>query len=489
MSVQGNTNMSKVNYILAGGIWPLSFNPEDSDVGENLSVMELVIGTLVRYEGTGRYRPFVAEKWEVLNNGLKYRFYLRDHMTIENGEQISARTYVKNIKGLLKKYSAKTSPPVFKYLVGFDQFLANKADLTGINAISDRIVDFDFTQKVSGLFEFLAMPYFGYYADANFDRSGNWIDKHKIISSGPYKVSAVQDHEIILEKRSEWFSHIQTSPHYISISSRPINEAISQSQNTIIYIRNMIDQRFSDDFIKIRGTPTMLAYAVLSPSAENGVFQDEMLRHEFAEYLRRFFRQNIPEIDGLYPTDSFYFRDSSSLNKIPITDMKVSKRLQDLKLSLAIRPSKADQKFIYGHLMERLMDESGLNIDLKKFDVNAPEWLDWFSSNEFADIRVGSVDIGGEIEDWVIRMMFCSNLGVSFPDPNHSVCHLTGDFEEGKINSAEYAEKFESIIKKEDFVVPLYHYGRIWLFTKNFDLSRLTPTMGIIPFDELGVIP
>jgi ABC-type oligopeptide transport system substrate-binding subunit len=63
-----------------------------------------------------------------------------------------------------------------------------------------------------------------------------------------------------------------------------------------------------------------------------------------------------------------------------------------------------------------------------------------------------------------------------------------GEFEKGGIEYATYNAKFEEIIENDTVVVPLFHYGCLWLFTNDFDVSRLTPTMGIIPFDQVGVL-
>ena len=478
--------MSHVNYIIADGLWPLSFNPEDSDVFENAVVMELVVGTLVRYEGTGRYLPFVAEKWQISSDGLKYTFYLRDNISTEMDEPITAQTYINNFRILLGKYAKRSSPPVFKYLVGFEEFMDGKTEQLGVKALSDKIIEFSFSQKVSGLFEFLAMPYFGYYSSTNFDANGNWIDKQRIVSSGPYKVSTINDKEVVLEKRSSWFSHIKNSPKLISVSSQTFEEALKSSKKTVICLRGVSSMPYSDNYIKIHGTPTILAYAVLSPLVENGIFKDEKVRNEFAMALRAHFRKNLPQVDGLYPTDSFYFSDEGKPEEH--VGYSLTNKFEKMPVSMVVRPSKDDKSLILKTIAEQFFKEAAVNLTTKVLDADDKEWFNKFRSSGFADVRIGTVDIGGEIEDWVIRMMFCSNLGVSFPDLNQNVCKVTSEFENGSIDFANYKSKFEQVIKQDAVVVPLFHYGCLWLFTNDFDVSRLTPTMGIIPFDQVGVL-
>ena len=147
-------DLRDIKYVMADGHWPLSLNPQDSDLVDNITAMEMVVGTLVRYEGIGRYSPFLAEKWEILDNGLKYRFYLRKELKTENGEDVNASTYIENFKRLLRKYSIAIRPPVFSSLIGFDEFIAGSGDALSVRTPSTGVIEFTFTDKVFGLFEY-----------------------------------------------------------------------------------------------------------------------------------------------------------------------------------------------------------------------------------------------------------------------------------------------------------------------------------------------
>jgi hypothetical protein len=62
-------------------------------------------------------------------------------------------------------------------------------------------------------------------------------------------------------------------------------------KNLVIGILNQRSIRYSDEFIKVHGTPTILAHAILSPLANGGLFQKEETRREFAAALQQYFHQ------------------------------------------------------------------------------------------------------------------------------------------------------------------------------------------------------
>ena len=490
-AVKGKKTMHMVNYILADGTWPISLNPEDSDHMDNMAVMESIIGTLVRFEGVGRFYPFLAERWEVLDNGSRYRFYLKSGLKLENGEDIIASTYVKSMKILLKKYGEKERPPIVGDLVGYDEFISGRENMLGLTAPTDSIIEFKFQKNVFGFIEYLATSYFGYYSAKNFDQNGNWLDKQKIISSGPYRLEKISDKELTLAKRGDWPTHRENSPDRIIVSSVPLENALKmEKKNLVIRVFHKKDTQPSDfkDYTVIHGTPTILSYAALSPFIDNGPFKDQTVRKKFAEALQSYFVANLPEIEGVYPTQTFYHSNSQTVPANPEIYAKLSESLKGQTVSWTYSVNKNTKKSIHRELLERFFKE--LNISNEERPLSTADDKDWykkFRSKNYADVRLGGVEIGGDVESWMIRMMFCSNLGVVLTDIDDRICKLTDNVENGVIDYPTYKIAFEKTIKEDATVVPLYHLGQTWLCSKDFDLSRLTPTMSTFPFDLVGV--
>jgi hypothetical protein len=125
---------------------------------------------------------------------------------------------------------------------------------------------------------------------------------------------------------------------------------------------------------------------------------------------------------------------------------------------------------------------TGVEFELARVNKNDPSWMESYRSNKEFDIRVAGVSIGGSFQNWVINMMFCSRLGVSFPDPSGRICRLTVDFEEGKVNLVDYGIHFNNAIHSDQAVIPLFHRRYSWFVSHELDVE-LSPVSGSPRFD------
>jgi ABC-type oligopeptide transport system substrate-binding subunit len=113
---------------------------------------------------------------------------------------------------------------------------------------------------------------------------------------------------------------------------------------------------------------------------------------------------------------------------------------------------------------------------VETIDRSKPGWREKLISNNYYDIRISSVDTGANFLKEGIEMMFCTKLGVSFPDPNNKVCNLIKNVFDTDVKNQEYGQIFEDIIEKQAAVIPLFHSGVLWL--QSTDLLPLTPSIG-----------
>ncbi|MEK7691090.1 MAG: hypothetical protein AAB425_08730, partial [Bdellovibrionota bacterium] len=98
--------------------------------------------------------------------------------------------------------------------------------------------------------------------------------------------------------------------------------------------------------------------------------------------------------------------------------------------------------------------------------------------------RLARVDAGGDYINWAVRMMFCSKLGISFPDPNGSVCRLTDEFENDKnADTAAYQMRLQEVLDREAYVIPVFHASLTWLVTEDLDFTGISLTQTIPRMD------
>ena len=71
--------------------------------------------------------------------------------------------------------------------------------------------------------------------------------------------------------------------------------------------------------------------------------------------------------------------------------------------------------------------------------------------------------------------MFCSKLGISFPDPSGKICELVENYNYGD-DIAEYIRKFNQILFDDAVVIPIKHFGMKWFISERIDLASFPPT-------------
>ena len=99
------------------------------------------------------------------------------------------------------------------------------------------------------------------------------------------------------------------------------------------------------------------------------------------------------------------------------------------------------------------------------------------------DLRIAAVNSGSYPINWVVEMMFCSELGVGFPDVDGSVCRMVQDYRSNNIDDNQYYELFEKSIFENASIVPVLHMSLKWNFSKKIDPSSIDPTSSVIRFD------
>ena len=249
--------MKEVTLVLTDKPLKFSLSHLNSDYIDNTVILEQVVGTLVKYSKNGTYQPFLAERWSVSDDELKWNFELKSDLYDQNNDKINAEKFVKNLKKLLKIYSKKQFIPVFNQLIGWDDFVSDlDADKFGISFNHNSII-FNFKTKPSGLLEFLSMPYYGYYHEKDFNNQNEWVSEDNIISTGAYTVEKKTDYEVELRARKNFFTYNAELPQKVKIKFDTINNIKNNdysNQNIIVSVRDGLKYNLNN-LVQFNTTP------------------------------------------------------------------------------------------------------------------------------------------------------------------------------------------------------------------------------------------
>lgn len=467
-----------------------SLSPYESDALGNATVMEQVVGTLVKYGGTGRYEPYLAKSWDVSPDGKIWDFHLREGITSEDGRPITAADYISGLRTVLFQLS-KQDPnlPAFDLLTGWKSFISDgHHESLGITSPSMNVVRFLFEQRPDGFIEFLAMPYYGYYSISDFNTDGTWRNPLRLVASGAYRIGTISENEVVLEQRTHWFSNVQASPKKVVIRNTDYASAIKKQPHAIVFRKFVRKEALPEHFQLVSATPTILNAVVLSPYIKN-VFHDPGNRRLFFHRLRAAQQQIAMDSQNAHFSDFFYPLSRTTLVP-PKADYPTFKNSEltegqtEVKVQISSTLLESEVDYIK-QVINKVFEDSIIKSKFIMEDRTKTGWLQEAQTNRAYDIRVVRVDIGGNLENWGIKMMFCSNLGIRFPDHKGNMCVLANQFEKGSLTEEQYVKRFNNIINDDVTTIPLWHSSLTWLFSKDIGLDSVTATMNLPRFDLL----
>ncbi len=187
---EANLSSNTLHVSFIGQTKSKSVSVFDSDFVGNLIHMEALVGTLLKYGNTGKYEPYLAERWIANDKKTIYKFFIKNDIYDESDVKIDSDSYLASLTFLLGIYSKSYNPPVFDLLIGWSEFKKNpNVKIKGlISNKVDNSIEFHFEKSTSGLYEFLSMPYYGYYNLNDFNADGTWKDNLKITASAGYRI-------------------------------------------------------------------------------------------------------------------------------------------------------------------------------------------------------------------------------------------------------------------------------------------------------------
>lgn len=446
-----------------------SFSVFNSDYSRNQLLMEQLVSTLVKYEGTGRYETFLAESWSTDSHLKVWSFKIKKKIFTEDGEEITAPKYKKCLERLSLEYSKSSESHVLKDLIGWDKFKKEKLSLEGIETKDDYTLVFKFNSPPSGFLEFLSMPYFGFYSEKNFTGI-KWKDDNKIISSSKYKIQSSDGKNVVLKLRKDFGLNEGNEPEEIFIYTGD-NKIINNDQ-MYIFENKMKDLNLRGAYL-VESTPTVLNSIVLSP------FKDEFTDPKTRNDILAYFQKNL----DLRNQTFYYGFESSRLNY----ESSEKPKLKSKKLKVFVQSLNNNEET---EKINKLLQQLEMDFNLK-VDVDTPEtlgsnWPKIALDNKKYHMRIARVDIGGAPENWVIDMMFCSKLGISFPDPTGSICNVVKKYKAlGVADINTYSHEIFDAVLKTNTLLPIKHTGFSWFFSNNIDPKNLSKTMNIPRLDKI----
>jgi ABC-type oligopeptide transport system substrate-binding subunit len=477
----------------------LSTDPVDSDLLSNQTLVKHLVGTLIRYKSAGIFEPYIASSWRV-ENQCRIIFEISKGLVCENNEPINAQTYKHSLNRLLKIYAKSSDLPIFEKLEGWAQFKKGESkELRGLQVNANQELEFQFTSPVNeGFFEYLSMPYFGFYCNENFNKDSFWKDSRRIISSGPYRLTELNEmnSRAHLSLRKNWSLNSEQAPNEVIYHW---NYDIKQVEPKFSVIQMTHEsENGPQTMTPILGAPDIFFSIVLDIN-QNSPFKNFDLRKSFQKI---FTEEKKALAKTLTATNSKMTETLFIDQKVPAKDQlgKLSRENQSAKnqklqteidrpLRVLVRDTESASYLALISLTEKILQKMALEYEILKIGQHPNANTIDIRDREKYDIRLASVYSGATFDPWVVELMFCSNLGISFPDPSGRICKEIKSFLKGETASTkkDVSDHLAQILFDDAAVLPAYHTSNVFYFSPELDLKSISPDMIAISFEDLRI--
>ncbi len=450
----------------------LSLSPKTSDQVDNQVVLNALVSTLVKYGQTGKIEPYLASSWDVTDDGLEWLFHIRDHFTCENGPPITAELFAASLKRSFKGNIGKSDKTEFNKLLGWSQFINGSEDLPGLS-FDNNTLKLKFFSKPKDILNFLRMPYFGLWCNnetvkSEFDISG-------FRSSGAYKLKQIiNSHLFQLEIRTDQPTYSIDAPQEIIVGTTTSKSLVPDSVPTIYkLIHDGMDMKM-EHFNSMSSPPSIFQGIVLHP---NTVFFSKLHnRRVFAARLNSF----LSEQSSMKISPGMYL-DSQKV--IPRKDQNVfDKPSKPLRIAFQYKSPFHESNIFWQNMLEKVLHDIPYEIIYP--DPLDPMWVKHMLNNPDFDIRTAHVYAGTTYNLSTIKMMFCTDMGISFPDVNKNMCRLVEKYEsQSREIDEEFKKTFEVNLEEDATLFPIYHANDQWLISNLISMESM-PTSIIYPLFE-----
>jgi oligopeptide transport system substrate-binding protein len=175
-----------------------------ADAGDVQLLLQLYAG-LTRLDETGEPYPSLASGWEISDDGLTYRFAVRDGLEFSDGSPLVAEDIRRSWLRLLDPAVGATAPDVLSVVSGAAERLAGDLaeDEVGIEAPDENTLVVTLRHPASYFLDIVATPATFVVPDTA-DATPTWQTPTSFVGSGPYVIDGLDGADLVLRANERY---------------------------------------------------------------------------------------------------------------------------------------------------------------------------------------------------------------------------------------------------------------------------------------------
>ncbi|MEM9173175.1 MAG: peptide ABC transporter substrate-binding protein [Pseudomonadota bacterium] len=170
---------------------PQTLDPPHAEGTAAGAVLRDLFEGLVSEAADGSIVPGAASHWEISEDGLRYRFFLRDNARWSNGDALTAADFVAGFRRTVDPETASRYAPILSPIRGATEIIngTQAIDTLGVLAPDASTVEIELAQPTPYFLDLLTNPTAYPMHRASFERLGkDFVRPEHIVSNGAYRL-------------------------------------------------------------------------------------------------------------------------------------------------------------------------------------------------------------------------------------------------------------------------------------------------------------
>lgn len=409
-----NSHKKVLNFVTISK--PFSSDPMDYDLYIHHQAFTSVFGNLVSLGKKGEVVSQIAQSWSHDESAKKWVFIINNNLKYSNGDVITAADIEMNLKRVAFLKSKNNSQSgLFEYIEGFES-IKKLNDVKGIYSEGNQL----FLNFIQPMPDLLSKISFGFYSLAHpslYDhQTGEWKNKHRTISSGPYEVVKWDDNsfELGLRKNIQYVDY-NNAIEKISFIDLSLIKQSSDLNDVDILIADksslMVDSSFeyigSSEGFKIGYVHCYGWDKVNSPL--NNLEIRKWMRFKFYKGLQK---SHFEIINSFFPSTFAGIKKFDLDFEIPkpvFKKFKIITHTMSAALKINENINQKSIPEIFNLALRNIGEDSDIEVEQIKFE-------DSMEIEKVMDIAINGTGI--EADDFLstVKFMFLSKHGINLPD-------------------------------------------------------------------------
>ncbi len=466
-----------LKYVVTETKGPDSFDPNDADKTQNLSVMRMLYATPLEIDKNNLLASYVLKSFSYDEAKQKISFEVRGDLKYSDGSGLTPEDVALSIA---RTAYFRPDFPVVKHIKGVKEWALAKRGIStwpsGMN-LAGQTITIDLDQKLANpLFRF-CLELFSIIPKACLNMETANLTCEIAPSSGYFVIKSKSVNEIVFEKRKQLIKPVgEINFETITFKFKTISDACREeiAQNQII-AASEIDYLAAgcESLIKPEQVHWMPSarFLVLRFNPEVQLFKSKEARHYFSEVIRAVLKEKNGDLiveKSLFPKLLPGYLDSEQLR---FESKDLSSLFKAVKIKLP--QIKSFGSLIFDSIIEAAQ-RLGMNVELVP-EPPMGKVIDSFLSGEYPVIA-GSSGFWAQDPIGDVAMWFTKNLHkpMKFIWSDASVYKQIADLENEVYpqNIKIKMENFNRYLFEESLISPVMHFRRC--FISNLGVSDIT---------------